>query len=184
MKIAITGGIGSGKSYVCARLAARGIAVYDCDSAAKRLMISSSHIRQELTRLMGPHAYVDGQLNKAAVAAFLTASDDNAQAINSIVHPAVALDFAQSGKQWMECAILYESGFHRLVDRVVVVTAPDEVRIDRVARRDGIPHRKVLEWMSRQWPQEKVRQLADYEIKNDGIAAIDPQIDQIINNLK
>ena len=121
MKIAITGGIGSGKSYVCRLLAQRGISIYDCDSAAKRLMSTSEQLRQQLTSLIGPDAYVDGTLNKAAVAAFLLQSQAHAHAIDAIVHPAVANDFEQSGCQWMECAILYESGFDKLVDRVVVV---------------------------------------------------------------
>ena len=93
MKTGITGGIGSGKSYVCARLAARGISVYDCDSAAKRLMRTSPAIMEALSRLIGPDTYTDGRLNKARVAEFLLASETNAKAIDGIVHPAVADDF-------------------------------------------------------------------------------------------
>ena len=112
MKIAITGGIGSGKSYVCQLLTQHGISIYDCDSAAKRLMRTSPVLRQQLTKLIGPDTYdAEGQLNKAEVARFLLLSEQNAQAINAIVHPAVAQDFKESGYQWMECAILYESGF-------------------------------------------------------------------------
>ena len=138
MKIGITGGIGSGKSYVCKRLAARGIEVYDCDSAAKRLIRTSASIRKQLTDLIGEDAYIGESLNKAAVARFLLASEDNAQAIDRIVHPAVFQDFEESGMQWMESAIMYESGIYRLVDCVIVVTAPREVRIQRVMKRDGI----------------------------------------------
>ena len=113
--IAITGGIGSGKSYVCSMLRRRGIEVYDCDSAAKRIIATSAEVRRGLTRLMGPHTFLaDGRLNKAAVAEFLLQSESNAKAINDIVHPAVAADFKKSGVRWMECAILYESGFFRL----------------------------------------------------------------------
>ena len=83
----------------------------------------------------------------------------------------------------MESAILYESGISRLVDRVVVVTAPDEVRIQRVMQRDGITREKVLQWMKRQWPQDEVRQRADYEIVNDGIADIEEQIDTLLNSI-
>lgn len=184
MKIGITGGIGSGKSYVCRRLAARGVDVYDCDSAAKRIIRSSDDIRSALTGLIGPDTYRDGQLNKAAVAAFLLASEDNARAIDNIVHPAVAADFRQSGASWMECAILYESGFDSLVDKVVVVSAPDELRVERVMKRDGISREKVREWMGRQWSQDEVRNRADFEIVNDGIRDIDLQIDELINKLK
>ena len=185
MKTAITGGIGSGKSYVCQRLAARGIAVYDCDSAAKRLIRESALIREQLTRLIGDGAYLTGgRLNKAAVAEFLLASEANAKAVDAIVHPAVEQDFRQSGAQWMECAILFESGFDRLVDKVIAVTAPEDVRIRRVTSRDGITEAKAKEWMDRQWPQEEVRLRADYEIINDGRLDIDGQLDEILTKLQ
>lgn len=185
MKTGITGGIGTGKSYICRKLNERGIEVYDCDAAAKRLIRTSPVIRQQLTQLIGPDTYTaDGQLNKAAVAQFLLESESHAQAIDAIVHPAVFRDFEESGMQWMESAILYESGISRLVDRVIVVTAPEETRIQRVMQRDGISREKVLQWMQRQLPQEEVRQRADYEIVNDGKADIDEQIERILGNKK
>ena len=180
MKIGITGGIGSGKSFICQRLKARGIDVYDCDTAAKRLIRTSPEIRQQLTALIGEDAYHGEALNKAAVAKFLLVNEANAKAIDDIVHPAVFRDFQESGMQWMESAIMYESGIYQLVDRVIVVTAPLEVRIQRVMKRDGISRENVLQWMQRQWSQDKVRELADDEIVNDGIADIDAQIDNIL----
>ena len=164
MKIGITGGIGSGKSYICQRLKTRGIEVYDCDSAAKRLIRTSDSIRRQLTQLIGEDTYIGDSLNKVAVARFLLASESNAQAIDHIVHPAVFQDFMDSGMQWMESAILYESGINKLVDRVIVVTAPLEIRIQRVMQRDGITRENVEQWMQRQWSQEEVRKRADYEI--------------------
>jgi dephospho-CoA kinase len=187
MKIGITGGIGSGKSYVCRLLEQRGYAVYDCDSAAKRLIRSSPFIRRRLTALIGPETYFkeSGEyiLNKKAVAEFLLKSEDNARAIDRIVHPAVFRDFIESGLEWMESAIIYESGIHRLVDRVIVVTAPEELRIQRVMARDEISREKVLEWMSRQLPQEEVRQRADFEIVNDGLADLNQQLDEILKEI-
>ena len=184
MKIGITGGIGSGKSYVCQRLIARGYEVYDCDSAAKRLMRTSPEIRQQLTALIGPDTYVNDQLNKAAVARFLLVSEENAKAIDTIVHPAVFRDFEASGIKWMESAILYESGAFRLVDKTIVVTAPEEVRIQRVMQRDNISREKVLEWMQRQLPQEEVRRRADYEIVNDGNTDLEKQVNKILRTMK
>ena len=183
MKIAITGGIGSGKSYVCRTLEQRGIRIYDCDSAAKRLMRTSPTLRQQLTELIGPDTYdSEGHLNKAEVARFLLLSEQNAQAIDAIVHPAVAQDFLQSGYQWMECAILFESGFDNLVDKVIVVTAPEEIRIERVMNRDGITREKALEWMHHQWSQEQVVEKSHYEIINDG-HPLEPQIEKILLSL-
>lgn len=184
MKIGITGGIGSGKSYICQRLKTRGIEVYDCDSAAKRLIRTSDSIRKQLTQLIGEDTYIGDSLNKVAVARFLLASESNALAIDHIVHPAVFQDFMDSGMQWMESAILYESGINKLVDRVIVVTAPLEIRIQRVMQRDGITRENVEQWMQRQWSQEEVRKRADYEIVNDGIADIDAQIDIILEKIK
>lgn len=177
MKIGITGGIGSGKSYVCKRLQQHGIMVYDCDAAAKRLIRTSPDLQQQIIGLVG-------SLDKAAMSRFLLASDANQQAMNAIIHPAVFHDFETSGMQWMESAILYESGINKLVDRVIVVTAPLEIRIQRVMQRDGITRENVEQWMQRQWSQEEVRKRADYEIVNDGIADIDAQIDIILEKIK
>ena len=188
MKIGITGGIGSGKSYICRVLQQQhGIEVYDCDSAAKRLIRTLPSIRRRLTALIGPNTYIKeaGEyiLNKKAVAEFLLTSEENAKAIDRIVHPAVFRDFVQSGMEWMESAIIFESGICSLVDHVIIVTAPDEVRIQRVMNRDGISREKVLEWMSRQLPQEEVRQRADFEIVNDGQADISQQLEAILKSL-
>lgn len=181
MKIGITGGIGSGKSYVCQRLKELGYQVYDCDEAAKRLMHTSPEIRQQLTALIGARAYnEDGQLNKARIAQFLLVSEKNARAVDNIVHPAVFRDFEASGMQWMESAILFESGINQLVDKVVAVVAPKEVRIRRVVERDNISREKVLEWMNRQLPQREVISKADYIIVNDGQTDINKQLKKII----
>ncbi len=177
MKIGIAGGIGSGKSYVCKRLARYGIEVYDCDAAAKRLVRTSPTLQQQLVNLIG-------STDKAAMSRFLLASEENQLAINAIIHPAVFDDFEQSGMQWMESGIMYESGADKLMDKVVVVTAPEEVRIERIMSRDDISREKALQWIARQWPQEQVRQKADYEIVNDGVADIDQQIEQLLSSLK
>ena len=176
MKTGITGGIGSGKSYVCKLLALRGIEVYDCDAAAKRLMRTSPDIQKMLTELIG-------STDKADIAHFILQDEANAKAIDAIVHPAVFRDFEESGIEWMESAIMYESGIYQLVDRVIVVTAPDELRIQRVMQRDGISREKVLQWMARQWPQEEVRQRADFEIVNDGVASLNEQLEELLGKL-
>ena len=115
---------------------------------------------------------------------FLLASESNQQAMNAIVHPAVFRDFEESGMQWMESAILFESGASRLVDKTVVVTAPQEVRIQRVMQRDGITREKTLQWLMRQWPQEKVKACADFEIINDGHTDLDKQIERLLKTIQ
>ena len=184
MKIGIAGGIGSGKSYVCQRIRQQGLEVYDCDDAAKRLIHTSPEIRQQLTALIGPDVYTDVEgesvLNKAVVAKFLLTSESNAQAIDRIVHPAVFKDFIESGLQWMESALMFESGIYKLVDKVVAVVAPKEIRIRRVMERDHISREKVLEWMNRQMDQKEIIHRADYVIINDGETDIDQQLENII----
>lgn len=184
MKVAITGGIGSGKSYVCKLLEQRGINVYDCDAAAKRLMRTSAKLKTELISIVGKEAYTaEGNLNKAAIAQFLLQSESNAEAIDNIVHPAVADDFLSSGYEWMECAILYESGFNRLVDKVIVVTAPLDIRISRIISRDKISKEKASNWIERQWSQDEIVRRADFVIVNDGIQSLDKQIDAVIKDI-
>lgn len=183
MKIAITGGIGAGKSFVCRKLEKRGIQIFDCDAAAKQLMRTDEQLQKQLVALIGPDTFLDGQLNKAVVAQFLLQSSSHAHAIDSIVHPAVAQYFKDSGLQWMECAILYESGFDRLVDRVIVVTAPQSVRLQRVMLRDHISEAKAIQWIHHQWSQEQLLAHADYEIVNDGMADIDKQIEKLLHDI-
>lgn len=179
----ITGGIGTGKSYVCRLLAKRGIDVYDCDKGAKLLMNTSDDIRASLTALIGEDAYKDGRLNKSVVANFLLASENNKLAINRIVHPAVVEDFYSSGLTWMESAIIYEANLEKYVDKVVAVVAPREVRIDRIMQRDGLSHERAAAWVDNQMKQEDIVERADYVIVNDGVQALDEQVTSILNDI-
>lgn len=187
MKIAITGGIGSGKSYVCRLLEEHGITVYDSDRAAKRLMNESQQLHEALTKLIGDDAYnpATGKLNKAVVARFLLKSEANKQALNDVVHPAVADDFEQSGEQWLESAILFESGFDRQVsfDYTICVTAPLETRISRICERDSITRDEALQWIGKQMSQEEKAAKSDFVIVNDGKEDIREQINNILNKL-
>lgn len=183
MKIAITGGIGSGKSFVCRELQRRGIDVYDCDAAAKRLMRSDVELQQRLRRLVGEDVYsAAGTLQKPVLARFLLASEANKLAINDVVHPAVARDFEQSSFDWLESAILFESGFiHRThFDKVVCVTAPEQVRVERVMARDHIDRSKALAWIHTQMPQQDIVSRSDYEIVNDGPSDVAEQVERLL----
>ena len=186
LRVAITGGIGSGKSYVCHRLERHGIRVYDCDTAAKRLMRDSDELREALRQLVGDEVYVGNVLQKPVMARFLLKSEANKQAVNDVVHPAVARDFEESGYTWLESAILFDSGFDMRTrfDYIICVTAPLEVRIRRVMKRDGISRQQALDWIQRQLPQDEVRARSDFEIVNDGKANIEKQIETIIKQIK
>ena len=183
MKYAITGGIGSGKSYVCSKLKDYGIEVYDCDAAAKRLMRTDKALQNRLSDAVGTEVFPAGQLDKAVLAKFLLSSEANNRIVNSIVHPAVAEDFNHSGMHWLESAILFEADFQKNVDRVLCVSAPLEVRIQRIMKRDGITADKARQWIAKQWKQDEVIKRADYEIINDGQHNISQQIDTLLNKL-
>ena len=117
------------------------------------------------------------------LATFLLAGEANKQAVNDIVHPAVAQDFEQSGYEWLESAILFDSGFNRRLhfDRVVCVTAPLEVRVQRIMLRDYISREKVLAWIDSQLPQEEVARRSDYVIVNDGHADLEALIANLLS---
>ena len=182
-RFAITGGIGSGKSYVCRMMQNIGIEVYDCDAAAKRLMRNNRCLQRRLSEAVGKDVFPNGEMDKPALAAFLLASPENNARINAIVHPAVADDFLQSGHQWMESAILYEAGFEKYVDYVVCVTAKLETRLQRIMKRDNISREKAMEWIRRQMTQEEKAQRAHFTINNDGDEPLMPQIERIIRSI-
>ena len=175
IRLGITGGIGSGKSYVAQMLQARwDVPVYDCDSEAKRLTAESDDIRTALTQLVGDHLWQQGQMQKPVLAAYLFASPEHAAQVNAIIHPAVRRDFlrwadahSRSPVVAIESAILCESGFHTLVDSILLVDAPLEVRLQRAMLRDGASRRQVMARMARQ-DSAQARQLARFTVTNDG----------------
>ena len=186
MKIAITGGIGSGKSYVCRILEKQGIRVYDCDAEAKRLMRTDAELQAGLKKLVGEEVYsADGILQKPVLAQFILTSEANKQAVNDVVHPAVARDFEQSDCEWMESAILFDSGFDRRThfDKVVCVSAPVAVRLQRIIQRDHISQEKAQQWIDAVMPQEELIARSDYEIVNDGVRDVEAQVVHLLNLL-
>lgn len=185
MRIAITGGIGSGKSYVSKLLADFGIVVYDCDDAAKRLIRTSPTLQASINETIGRDVFPNGQLDKTALSRYIVESEENTRKINSVVHPAVAEDFLKSGLEWLESAILFESGFYDRVkfDYIVCVSSPLELRISRLMSRDNLSREKVMEWIGRQMPQEEKVNRADFEIINDGLTDLKSQIAELVNTV-
>ena len=177
-RIAITGGIGSGKSYVCKLLADRGVKVYDCDAAAKRIMATDTALQANLNAVVGEEVFIDGILQNPILAKFLLASEANKQAVNDVVHPAVAADFIASNYKWLESAILFDAKFNERInfDYIVCVIAPEDVRIERIAQRDGISHKQALQWIKRQMPQEEMAQKSNFIIINDGTSDLSAAI--------
>ena len=186
MTIGITGGIGSGKSTIAKQLRAMGYAVYDTDSEAKRLIVEDAHVRQQIEQLFGNEVYKDGVYQTALVAQRVFADHSLLAQLNAIVHPAVKADIErrvsgiasresrvenQKNLFFIECAILYQAGFDSLCDKVVAVTAPEDVRLQRVIARDYSSSDKVLARMRAQQAEE-ILQRADIIINNDGQTSI------------
>ena len=191
VRIGLTGGIGCGKSYVARLLEKRGIPVYDSDSEAKRLSDSSVDIRNRLIALTGMgNLYADGMLDRKMLASYLFASKENARAVENIIHPVVKADFINwaanqtASISAIESAILFESGFTDVVDYIVVVDAPMELRIDRCVNRDSTTKERVLERMAAQMSQEEKCALADFVIFNDNVSDLEQQIDNMLKLLK
>lgn len=187
--IGITGGIGSGKSYVSAIIREKfGIPVYDCDKEAKRLTASDAEIRRKLILLVGPETFNGEELVRQHLADFLFESKENARKVNAIIHPAVLRDFKQWARKQqqpivaMESAILFESGFNKSVDRVLFVDAPEEVRLRRAMQRDSATEQQISARMKMQQP-ELHRQQADYVVHNssDDDTRLLVQLTEIIN---
>ena len=191
ISIAITGGIGSGKSYVSALLQKQSIPIYNADDEAKRLMLGDEGIREGLMDLLGDEVYTDGNLNKPLLASYLFADAENAARINSIVHPRVKADFRcwlkahqESKIAALECAILYESGFEDTVDFVVMVYAPEELRVERAMRRDNATEQQIRARIAAQMNDEEKCRRADYVVFNDGSIPLERQLADLIAQLK
>ena len=194
MIIGITGGIGSGKSVIAKQLRQMGYEVYDTDSEAKRLIVEDAHVREQITALFGPEAYKDGVYQTAFVAQQVFADKTLLARLNAIVHPAVHQDIlnrftsppfrgeSEGGLLFIECAILYTAHLDQLCDKVVVVTAPEEVRLVRTIARDHSDIDKVRARMRAQNIEEDLNR-ADIIINNDGNTPIPILCEQILKEL-
>ena len=144
MIIGITGGIGSGKSTIANELARRGYAVYDCDREAKRIIAENHDVQQEIIDLLGEEAFIYTPYtihhtpiyNTQYVAKRVFADAHLLEALNAIIHPAVGLDIMKRKPDFVESAILYESGLDILCDKIIVIDAPEDIRIARTIARD------------------------------------------------
>ena len=191
ISIAITGGIGSGKTFVSNLLKERGILIYNSDDEAKRLMVSDEGIRRDLMALLGEDVYQGDALNKSLLASYLFADAGNAARINAIVHPRVRADFSRWLSEHqnvevagLECAILYEAGFENTVDKVVMVYAPESLRIERAMKRDNATESQIRARIAAQMDDEEKSRRSDYVIYTDGRFSVEEQLSDLIKHLK
>lgn len=191
IKLAITGGIGSGKSVASHIMDVMGVPVYDCDRRAKELMVTDAVIIKGLTRMFGSECYnEDGSLNKNYVASRIFTDDDNIKRVNALVHPVVKRDFEQWAKSndaplvAVETAILYESGIIESVDKVLVVWADKETCIRRTIARSGMSRNQVISRMQKQMSSDEMLLLSDYSLYNDNGKPLLPGIKALLEELQ
>lgn len=188
--IGLTGGIGSGKSFVAKQFEKFGVAVYNSDDAAKRIEDFWPEAQDGLKRLFGDDIYINPQLlDRRRVASIVFADARMLQCLNELVHPLVKRDFDDFVQKnidkdfvILESAILVQCGFYKFADICVLVTADTEVRIDRVIKRDGCTREQVLQRMNAQASDSQIQQFCQYTINNSGNSDLERQIKRILQD--
>lgn len=184
LKIGITGNIGSGKTTVSKVFEVLGIPVFYADDAAKRVMVEDAILMDGIKATFGRESYFnEGTLNRKYIASIVFNDEEQLAKLNSLVHPAVFRAFDEWAAQvknapyiMKEAALLFESDSYKMCDRTIMVTAPLELRIERVVQRDGFTREEILSRDARQFSEEKKIELADFVIRNDDTELVIPQI--------
>ena len=173
IKVGLTGGIGSGKTTVAKIFKQFGVPVYFSDDRAKDLMLNNQFLRESLISLFGDKVIVDGFLNRSYIASKVFTNTKELIKLNALVHPFVQTDFdvwsasQTSNYVLKEAAIIFETGADKLLDKVVLVESPKNLKVSRVMVRDRMLRKEVLKRMERQWSDYQKRINADYIIQND-----------------
>lgn len=185
LRIGVTGGIGSGKSLVCKIFQHLGAPVYDADSRAKMLMVSDAVLVNQIKKEFGEQSYrASGELNRDYLSKTVFNNREQLEKLNHLVHPRVAAD----SENWFvrnkdfpyvvkEAALLFESGSYKQLDRMIVVTAPEELRIKRVLVRDkNRTAEEIKKIIDNQMPEKEKMAMADFIIHNDESELLIPQV--------
>ena len=187
--IGLTGGIGSGKSTVARVFETLGVPVFDADRAALALYDEDESLLAEVTERYGTSVLdANGRLNRAALASIVFNDSEALQQLNAMVHPRVAKKFdawkklQRASAVVREAAILFESRSASDCDAVIVVTAPEDLRITRVQKRNGFSEAEVRARMKRQWSEEQLIERADAVIVNDDKHLVLPQLTRVIQD--
>lgn len=188
-KIGVTGGIGSGKSIVCEIFKTLGCKIYNADERAKLLLNNNVEIRRQIMLNFGEQIYQSGKADRKLLAAKVFNNAEALKTLNSIIHPAVSVDF----QEWLqinnnqpyiikEAAIMFESGANKQLDEVILVYASPEIRMKRVMQRDNITQEAVIARMKNQMSDDDKIKLSNYIIYNDGTQSLIKQVLTLHNN--
>jgi dephospho-CoA kinase len=183
LKVGLSGNIGSGKSVVTRIFDVIGIPVYQADDKAKYIM-EIPIVVEKIKKYFGSETInTDGKVDRKKLARIVFSDNKKLDVLNSIIHPLIFADFEKwiheqkiSPYVVMESAILYETGYSALFDKIIIVSAPEKIRINRVMKRDGINEDDVIKRIKNQLPEENKVNKADYIIVNDGKTLVVPQV--------
>ena len=189
-KIGLTGGIGVGKTYVSKIFKKMGIPIFNADEQAKKCMVDDANLKAAVQLAFGENIYLKGVLQKEALAKIVFNNTEALAELNALVHPIVKQKFEdwcslQSTSMVIkEAAILFESDAHLGLDSVVCVSSPENLRIERVQKRDGSSVEQIQSRISKQMPQAEKEELADFLIVNDQVQLLLPQVLAIIKEME
>jgi dephospho-CoA kinase len=170
--VGLTGGIGSGKSTIAALFKELGVPVYNSDERAKHLMNTSKKIRKQLVEFLGKKTYLDDKLNRAYIAKKVFNDVDLLEQLNHIIHPVVRKDFLKWKKKQdapyviQETALLFENNAQELYDKVILITAPKDLRIERLLSREKSTKEQIIARMNNQLDDDSKLELANFVIEN------------------
>ncbi|WP_322550539.1 dephospho-CoA kinase [Flavobacterium psychraquaticum] len=188
--IGLTGGIGSGKSTVASYIASKGIPVYIADEEARKLMDSKVMINKIQAIFEESILTKEGNLDRKKIGNIVFSQPEKLAQLNAIVHPEVKKHFEKWVKKHKnqsfvvkEVAILFETGGHLACDKVIMITAPQEIRIERAMKRDNIARESVLNRIENQLPEAEKIKLSDFVVHNMDLQSTFTQIDQILKIL-
>jgi dephospho-CoA kinase len=190
MIVGLTGGIGSGKSTVAKLFAVLGVPVYNTDERAKE-MYYELMVKNKIIDLLGEEAYDKmGKINRPYISNKIFKDKELLQKVNAVIHPAVGRDFEQfksvhpdSRIIIKESALLFEAGLKDRMDKIVLVTSPMEVRIQRLLKRDNSTREQILNRIANQLPDEEKTDKSDFVVVNDEKQALIPQVLDIYQKL-
>lgn len=188
--ICITGGMGTGKTVVAKIIESMGYPVYYSDIRAKQ-MYFLPEIKEKVIEIIGERAYLsDYEIDKNYIASRIFANAEILKKINGLIHNAVKSDFEKfiedhKGKSWIfkESALIFEAGLTNTCAKIILVTAPMDIRIKRIKKRDGLDDEEIIQRIKHQWDDEKKRSQVDFVITNDGKTAVLPQVLEIMTKL-
>ena len=188
--IGITGGIGSGKSLVAKILETLKYPVFYSDSEAKNIVRSNDEVQNEIIRIFGPEAYLQGEYNRPFVAEKVFANQELLTQLNQLIHPAVRAafdEFCDKSKAeivFNEAAILFETGTYKSFDAVILVCSPEKLRVERLMKRDNASKEEIQARINKQWSDDKKKKLTNLIIENDEKSSILEQIHEILTIIR